>query len=293
MPLSAILLYCSLLIFPSAASKGVHASLELCINVLIPSIYPFTVCTNMLLACNLGQSIANIFKKPFTALFHISPELIFPCILGIFAGYPQGTLGILSVYERGGCTKQEAEHALCFCNNTGIAFILGALAAMLGDVKFALKLFAVQLICAFGYALLFRPARMPINRKPPKTDYKSDPTLFFSSAARSIYPMAVVCSNVMIFGVISELLKNLSLPNTAAAIVLSVTELSNAASFICKLHYRLYKPILAFAVVFSGICVHLQIFCCVKGRLSMKKFFFSKLFQGIFAFLIILFCESY
>lgn len=282
-----------MLLFPETSSRGVCESIKLCMNVLIPSIYPFTVCTNMLLCCNPGQSIPRVLKKSFTYLFHISPRLIFPCILGIFAGYPQGTLGILSIYEEGGCTKQEAEHALCFCNNTGIAFILGALAVMVGNSGFALRLFTVQLVCAFGFALIFRPKEIAISQEYKENSKEPDMTMLFSSAVRGIYTMAIVCSNVMIFGVISELIKELCLPNTVTSIILSVTELSNAASFICKLKSPLYKAILAFAVVFSGICVHLQIFCCVKGRLSIKKFFFSKLFQGIFAFLIILFCESY
>lgn len=295
-PALILMLYTALLFNTQTAVRGIADAIKLCTNILIPSIFPFTVATDMLMTCGIGEYLSHFIKRPFERLFHISSGLALPYLIGILSGYPQGSLAILSVYEKGGCTKDEAEHALCFCNNTGVAFIFGAVPAMTGDKTIGIKLFLIQFFISFVFAVMTRPKKIRESGKNCiTTNTQTSPSLC-RSVVKAVYPMALICSYVLFFGFITHLFTESSLsaalsPELNGAF-LSMLELSNASSFIADIESPLKYPLISFATVFSGFCVHLQITGCIDKRLSARKLLFSKLFQGIAAFLIMLFCKS-
>jgi len=295
-PFLALTLYIAVTLFTEVCADGVKAALELCLFTLLPSLFPFCFATNLLLECDFEKSISRPFSKPFKRLFHLDPNLVFPYIIGMISGYPQGSIAVMNIYKKGGCTRAEAEHALSFCNNTGIGFIIGV-CRTLGFSKWdTLCIFSAQFAASLLYALIFRPKNYPKEIKADKKNEKDIGFNVFSKALTgSLYPMALVCGYVMIFGVISEFAERffafLSFSPAFCAFLFSFLEISNASYRISLLPSPLALPLLSFAVVFSGLCVHLQIYSCVRGVLKTKKLILNKLFQAVFAFLITLFVK--
>jgi len=295
--LPALALYICLILYPTQVIVGIRDSLDLCIKTLVPTIFPFAVVTNMLVGYNCEIWISQFIKKPFEYLFHLNSNLAFAYILGIFSGYPQGAVAILAVYEKGGCTKEEAEHALCFCNNTGIAFLLGAVPVIFNNSRLGIQLFTVQLVSSFIYAVIFRPKGIIKTNILPETEVAQTEPILVSSVMRAIRPTVTVSAFVMLFGALGTLINDLfihySLSPLFSSILLCFLEITNASGYLSQLESELSLPLMGFAVCFSGICVHLQIAGCLKNKLSMKRFFTAKLFQGICAFLIILIFKIY
>jgi hypothetical protein len=72
------------------------------------------------------------------------------------------------------------------------------------------------------------------------------------------------------------------------AFILPFLEVGSASSILSKITFlprSLSLSLSAFAVGFSGLCVHLQAAHFLAGTdISMKKYIFMKLLQGVFAF---------
>ncbi len=257
-----------------------HSSVTLCLETLIPSLFPFLVANTLLLSCGFEKICGRILRRPFEALFHINSNLACALAVGTLCGYPQGAYTVYGVYKKGGCSKEEAEQALCFCNNTGPSFLLGCVGTMTGSIKRAVLLYIVQLAVSFLYAVITRPKRL-IKHPDTKDEYEDITLSVFPRAiSASLYPMACICGFVIFFGIIAGFIRQLPLPIPVCGLLLSFTEISNACSYLCALEEPFAIALTAFASAFSGICVHMQIFTVLQGKLSMKKYYISKLIQG-------------
>ena len=246
------------------------------------------VATGLLISCDFDKAVKKLIERPFRHIFHINGSLAAAYIIGTIAGYPQGAAAITAIYDKGGCTKKEAEQALVFCNNTGPAFIIAGLGGMLGNTTLGIKLFCVQTLTAALYAILTRP----------KETYSDAPELCHENRdigfdlipraiTGSVLPMLNICGFVILFGIICSFINGIPLYEPIKTAVISILELTNASHRIIKLKTGL--PFLAFSVGWSGLCVHMQTYSVIKNKLSMKKYLIGKFVQGLSAGLFFFF----
>ena len=123
----AALLVCAaaLVLFPAQAAEAAKDGLLLCYNVIIPSLFPFFVLSTLVVELGLVSYLGRLLSPLMRPLFRVPGEGATALALGFVGGYPVGARTTLSLYEKGLCTKTEAERMLAFCNNSGPAFILG------------------------------------------------------------------------------------------------------------------------------------------------------------------------
>ena len=111
------------IIDPNTASSGVAEGIDMCLKVIIPSLFPFFVVSTYLNAILFGypipaiQCIAKLLQIP------IGGESIL--LLGLIGGYPVGAKLIADLYYTNKIDKQTAHILLGYCNNAGPAFIFG------------------------------------------------------------------------------------------------------------------------------------------------------------------------
>ncbi len=286
--LSAIVLSAGVLILPDVVKQGACRSLILCGTTLIPSIFPYMVATNLLISCDFDKTVKRLIERPFRRIFHINGSLASAYIIGSLAGYPQGAAAITAIYEKGGCSKKEAEHALTFCNNTGPAFIIAGIGGMLKSTEAGVKLFLVQSLIALLYAIITRPkdtSYAPADNCGKSCEIGFD--IIPRAVTQSVLPMLNICGFVILFGTACSFITELPVSETAKATLLSVLELTNATDLIVRT--GLGTHFLAFSVVWSGICVHMQTYSIVKNHFSMRKYILGKLIQGLSAGLFFFF----
>ena len=262
----------------------VHKALTICAQILIPSIFPFMVITNLLISCNFDEIVKSIIKKPFEALFHLNANLASAYFLGIVAGYPQGAYAVSAVYDKGGCTKEEAEQALCFCNNTGPSFIIAGVGAMYGNIRVGITIYLLQIGVSILYGIITRP------KKPSLCEYDHikrdiDLGVIPRAVTSSVIPMLNICAYVIVFSILCSMLAAAPINDCLKGLLLSVTEISYACNYISQNHLPL--PLTGFAVLWSGICVHMQTYTVINGKLSLKKHYTAKLIQGLCVFFIL------
>ena len=89
-----------LIALPQAAADGVRSALTLCGRVILPSLFPFFVCSNLFLLLGYSARLSARFGGAAAKLLRLPPAAGSAFLLGLLGGYPAGaqaagTLGVL------------------------------------------------------------------------------------------------------------------------------------------------------------------------------------------------------
>ena len=135
-----------LIIDSQTALNGAKDGIALCINTIIPSLFPFIVltimCNSMLLGKNIGilRLIGKCCGVPKGA-----ESLL---LLGIIGGYPIGAQSIYQAFQTGQVKRSDARHMLGFCNNAGPAFIFGMVSSLFSAPVVAWMIWVIHILSA-------------------------------------------------------------------------------------------------------------------------------------------------
>ncbi len=119
----------ALVVWPEQSMEAARTGLQLCYNVIIPSLFPFFVLSSLVVELGLAGYVGRAREGIMRPLVNVPGSCASAVALGFIGGYPVGARTAISLYEKGMCTKTEAERLLAFCNNSGPAFILGVVGA--------------------------------------------------------------------------------------------------------------------------------------------------------------------
>lgn len=87
-------------------------------------------------------------------------------LLGVTGGYPLGADAVARLRRSGTLTREQAERALAFCNNSGPAFLVGAAGVgVFHSAGYGLLLYGVHVLSAVIVGMLFAPRSGGFRRK--------------------------------------------------------------------------------------------------------------------------------
>ena len=135
-----------LILNPSTAAKGVSEGIEVCINAVIPALFPFFIVTSYLNTALIGQSVH--FLSPLRKFLKFPNGGDSLLLLGLIGGYPVGAQLISQSYKNRQISKRTSEILLGYCNNAGPAFIFGITGALFSSLYIPMVLFGLQIISA-------------------------------------------------------------------------------------------------------------------------------------------------
>ena len=148
----------SLMLYPQDSMSAAREGLKLCYNVIIPSLFPFFVLSALVVDLGLAGYIGRALEGLMRPLFNVPGACASAFVLGFVGGYPVGARTALSLYQKGMCTKTEAERLLSFCNNSGPAFLVGAAGVgVCHSAGYGLLLYGVHVLSAVIVGMLFAP----------------------------------------------------------------------------------------------------------------------------------------
>lgn len=170
--LSAVLLTLSLVLYPRAAVESAKEGLSLFLNVVFPSLLPFFILSDVLLALGVVHFIGVLFEPLMRPLFNVPGEGAFVLSMGLAAGYPMDAVITSRFRKSGMCTRVEGERMLAFSNTADPLFIFGAVAVGMFSMPALGKTMALaHYLGALLVGLLFRfyglrdPERTPEKRR--------------------------------------------------------------------------------------------------------------------------------
>ena len=277
-----------LLLFPKGAASGVREGLRLSGTVVIPALFPFMVLTRFLFS-TVKFSCPNWLSSAMGRIFGVGGT-VFPALLCSFlGGYPVGVSVLTEDYRAGRLTRQEAEQALLFCNNSGPGFFVAVVGAVvLQDVTEGLLLYAIHVCAALLCGRLFARKGAPIIRVKKVPEALLPPSQAFLNAVTGTCQVLLQVSGLIcVFSVAAALLKNVLLPcfpliEPYIPLISGLLELSNGVMSLPASGSSFVLA--AFFTSWGGLCVHLQAMSLWQPLgLHPKGYFFSKLLHGLMA----------
>ena len=268
----ALLLLCS-----ADAAQAVRDALALCVQSVIPALFPFFVVSSLFIdlgcAAVLGRSLAPIMRR----LFGVSGAGGTAFLLGIIGGYPVGGRTAGELYRSGQCEREECERLLAFCNNAGPSFILGiAGLGCFGSVRVGAWLYLIHVGAAVMVGLLFRSTSRQMGR-PKKTETPRWADALIEAVRGGAMSMVNICAFVVFFLVILRLLSRFTGIQHGA--ILGIVEMTNG---ILRLANDRRGFIWAAGLLgWGGLSVHCQTAAVLSGSgLSLKRYFIGKALQA-------------
>ncbi len=267
----------AILIFDTnTALSGCKEGVRLCINSVIPSLFPFILLSRQLTAELTGRSASIL--SPLGKLLRIPPGSELLPLIGLLGGYPSGAQGVYIRWQQGALARRDAERMLGFCSNCGPAFIFGIGVTLLGQLQ-CWMIWLIHILSAILTALLLpggsseKTSTLPAKAEPAKDTLVS-----------SLKVMATVCGWVTVFKILlAYLAKPLQgLPYSVLLPICGLLEMTNGCLQLSAADPKLAFLLFEAFVTFGGLCVAMQT-VSVCGELGTGLYFPGKLLQLLIA----------
>lgn len=289
--ISVICIIYLILCHPDAALFYAHDSINICFEMIIPTLFPFFICSGILIHSGFCETLARLFRFCMRPLFGVNPSGSSAFILGIISGYPLGAITAGELYENNYITKTEAERLLAFCNNSGPLFILGSVgAAVYADMRIGAALYITHLLAALTVGVIFRFYRKNKTESitvPQKENYLSIGEIFNVSLQNAIRNMLTVCGAVVFFSITGRMLLDVfPLSDKAYTLFSGILEFATGTVNVAYLSAPLAEKLVltAFVIGFAGISVHIQVIAVIaKYKFNLIPYFIGKLLHGLIA----------
>ena len=258
------------------ALLGARQGVQLCLQTVVPSLFPFFLLTNLLTSSLAG--VPSQALGPLGKLYGV-PEGTEPLLLaGLLGGYPAGAQSIAQSYRAGQISRQEGERLLAFCNQPGPAFLFGMVGFLFPRRWMVWLLWGIVLLSALVTARFLgnRPGRaITLPAKKPA-----------SPLVAALRATGTVCGWVVIFRVILAFLSRWFLwlvPAAGQALLTGLLELTNGCLLLGSIPDIRLRFVLATGLLTcGGLCVGLQTLSLLEG-LSPRSYLLGKLLQTAIA----------
>lgn len=260
-----------LLINSGAVSQAAQSAAAMCLEVIIPSLFAFTVLSVYLQSSGLYRMVLKPLTKPLSRLLRLDEELCAVFILGNIGGYPVGARLLSELCRQNRLSSKDAGRLLCCCYGSGPSFIISvagnrvfgstAAGAVLFGACFLSSLIIAAAVCRSG-------ERIQLKAKEAAFDLSAQ--CFIDSVMSAARVMFTVCAMIVAFSAAMAMVGIST--STGSAAILEISKISAVSpSGIAAL------PICAAMLSFGGVCVILQITAIGAGKLPLKSFLLSRL----------------
>ena len=275
----------STLLLSQELTDSVRGALELCAGVIVPSVFPFIILSDILYYL-VDFSGMRRLGGAFERLFKINRVGLYPFVLGILCGFPLGVKCASELYKDGRISRDECERLIGFCNNTGPAFLVGGIGIGLrGSIYDGVALYISTVISAITVGIIFS------HCATASTDIRTLESHTRFSITASVKGAGIgclnICSYLTFFACIAGIARAILGEGIPYLCTIPFLEVGGAADILSKsslLDGRVSLALTAFAVGFSGFSVHLQALSYLSDtNVGVGRYFIMKLIQGVIA----------
>ena len=261
------------------AMAGASDGVRLCIQTVIPSLFPFMV-LSMVMTGALSQ-MATPWMRPIGVRLKLPPNAESIYLVGLLGGYPIGAQGIRHAYDRGQLSRESAQRMLSFCNNAGPAFVFGMGSHLLGSTWECFIVWLIHIISSMTVGII-----TPAPKQDTILVVSGESVSFPEAVRRGAEAMLSVCGWIVLFRTGLQLLGHLGLgilPRELAIAISGLLEMTNGCAELESIssigvRFVLFSGILGF----GGLCVGLQTKSVLLGSdLTVGSYIRGKALQGL------------
>lgn len=273
------------LIFDSkTAFRGASEGIRLCMETVIPSLFPFFV-VSVILTSTVSARNIPFFSKLCKHL-GIAQGAQTLVLVGFLGGYPIGAQCIAQACKSGRLDRRDGERMLAFCNNAGPAFLFGIGATLFPSVGVCWLLWGIHIASALIVARLTSK-----NAQPSVAGVASQTVSLPNALDQAVRAMALVCGWIILFRVglaFAERWFLWMLPGNLRLLFVGFFELTNGCCALesissVGLRMQLFSVMLGF----GGVCVGLQTMSVLRvAGLRGRQYFPGKTAQAAIGYLL-------
>ncbi|MBQ2686438.1 MAG: hypothetical protein IJF55_01725 [Clostridia bacterium] len=261
---------------PSLVAGAASDSLFYCIYRLIPSLFPISVISGIILSGRLYLFLKPI-TKPLSKLLSVSESSVFAILFGLIVGFPTGCASAGILFKKEYIDGGESRLIALFANNAGVSLIFGAIGAR--SKYLAILFFISQTLSSLLLIRIFSKKKkegFPAICEKPLVSSE----IIVSSISSALQSMLTLSAFVIFFSVISGVISDIfSLSFFRSALLLSFLEITGALKF-CLSDLSKSAPLLLFALTFTGLSVNMQSAALTSGRIPLFYFISARLLHS-------------
>lgn len=289
-----------MIIFPKSSMESISSGLNLFINSIFPTLFPFIILTNILISYGGINIFGKLFSKIISKPLKISKNSIFPLIISFVCGYPLGTKYLNELHEKNLISDNEFQRMVNIASNTSPLFLIGCVGASLlenkiyGYILLIPNYLSCILMCFIIPNKNYSYYISPENKSTQKNNFGNILKLSLENAIKTC---AIVGGFIIFFSLIKEILTNniytqiiFNKSPILKSIFIGLFEITNGINLIIesKISLTLTLSIISFLCSFSGICIILQCYSFVYNNkaFNLIKYIIYKIVQSIISFII-------
>lgn len=319
-PMLCVIFIICLILFPKMSVSAALKGINMCINIVLPSLFPFLVASELLNHTNFIKASGILLEPIMRPLFNVPGCGSFATAMGMTSGYPVGAKIVTDMREKKMLTKTESERLLAFTNNSGPLFIVGAVATGMFNIpKVGILLLTCHILAGLTVGFIFRFYKKNKSHSKKQTynilsrlkkeivsssnSSTSFGIIFGESIKNSIILMLNISGFIIFFSVIINMLIQIGLITSLTSIISSFTTSINLSeevisSMLCGFFEittgtnmisnassipLIQKLTIASAIIgWAGISVHSQVLSIIsQSDLSAKPYLMGKALQGL------------
>lgn len=246
-----------------AICGGIQQGMSLCVEVVIPSLFPFMVFTSFLALSGLADMVSRLLAPVTRRMFRLPANAGATVLMSFIGGFPVGGRMAARLVRDRAVPPEEGRRMLCFCINAGPSFILTAVGArMFGSAAAGGMMLCAHILASCTAGLLSSLGRPVPQREPevPKTKAIPMTQSLIQAVIDSANGMLVLCAFIILFSGLTAWLE----PTAArwgknALLALGLLEVTKGCQQAAAFPGLLGELTAVFLLSFSGLSVIAQV----------------------------------
>lgn len=284
---AAMILFAAVVvIFSEESSASVVNSINICLNVIVPSMFIFMVISSYILSSGLYRIIFAPLYRILKSFIKLDEELMSVFLLSLIGGYPVGFKLLKELIAQNKNYSEIASKTAAFSYCISPTFAVTMIGIELyGSTEAGLIVYisnaASCLIMAVIYSKIY-----PLQASYPARNNDKNTSGIVGAVNSSAATLFKICAIIVFFNTGITALDCI-LQKTGIILqnyIKSILEISNILKYESISPASL--PFISALTSFGGICVVFQCVSLVGGAYSLKPFILSRFFTALISYII-------
>lgn len=266
----------------NTAKDGAAEGIQLCIQSVVPSLFPFIFLSLLLTSRLYGVPMAAL--SPFSKLGLVPRGCESILLMAFLGGYPIGAQTIYNAWMEGSLDTKTAKRLLGFCNNAGPSFIFGILSNAFTNKAAAWYLWLIHIVSALIVGWI-----IPCDYTYPQDIRPTVPLSATNALKKTVSAMVSICSWIIVVRTVLSFTSKYLFRSCAPAvsvIISGLTELTNGCLQLSRIPNEPMRFMIASGLLSSGgLCVYLQT-RAVTGELGTGMYLQGKTLQTLISLIL-------
>lgn len=274
--MSVIIVVLSVLIivFSAEVSKSVSDSINVCITLIIPSMFAYMVISSYIVSSGLSRIIAKPFHFIFKRIIRLGEDDFCIFLMSLLGGYPVGAKLLKEKTSENINYSEIAESMLCFCYCISPSFAVTMLGlGVFGSIDAGVIIYISNAISCFICAIIMTHSRRMSSEGSIISNRKGIINAINSATSSLAVISAVIISFNIVLTIITESLERIGIGTDM--FLLGFIEISNLLKLGNVTPALL--PIVSAIASFGGVCVLCQCTAICGNKLNFSKFLAARI----------------